>query len=274
MIKSINGKIDLNDGNQMPGYGYGCYKSKGEELLMGLAAAWECGYRLFDTAAFYENEETVGQGLASRPVSEYFLITKIWPSEFSHPVKALDASLKKLGRDYVDGYLLHWPGTDMKLMLTAWEKLLREKEKGKIRSLGSSNFLERHMEAINSEFAAWPAINQIESHPVFSHKNLTEFCLHRRIAVMAWGPLGRGDAMKIKTIETIAQAVKKTPAQVVLRWQLQGGKVPIPKSVHAERIRENADVFDFELTSVQMAAIDELDRPDGNMSHDPNTFNG
>lgn len=274
MITSIDAKIGLNDGNEMPGYGYGCYKAKGSELLAALATAWEAGYRLYDTAAFYDNEETVAEGLAGKPLSAYFLVSKIWPSDFSHPVKALDLSLKKLSRDYLDGYLIHWPGTDLKLMLKAWEALLREREKGKIRTLGASNFLERHLEAVKAGFDHYPAINQIESHPFFSHSKLTEYCQQRKIAVMAWAPLGRGDSLTNPVIAKIAGAVGKTPAQVILRWQVQGGKIVIPKSVHANRIRENAAVFDFELTAGQMRAIDDLDRPDGNFGANPDTFTG
>lgn len=274
MITGMDEKIALNDGNRMPGFGYGCYKARGRELLAALAAAWEAGYRLFDTAAFYDNEETVGQGLAGYPAEEYFLISKIWPTDFDRPAEALAASLKKLGRDCLDGYLLHWPGPDEKRMLTAWEAFLREKEKGRIRSLGASNFLERHLEAVNREFGHFPAINQIESHPFFSHRDLAGYCRHRSIAVMAWAPLGRGDAMRNATILEIAADARKTPAQVILRWQIQGGKVAIPKSVHPARIRENADVFDFALTDGQMRAIDSLDRPSGNFGANPATFAG
>lgn len=274
MIESIAQKIELNDGNQMPGYGFGCYKIKGEELLMALATAWEAGYRLYDTAAFYENEQTVGQGLNVRPVADYFLVSKIWPTRFDQPVKSLDESLKKLGRDYLDGYLLHWPGINEKLMLSAWEALLREKEKGKIHSLGVSNFMERHLDEIHRQFGHYPAINQIEIHPYHQEKDLVEFCQKRAIAVMAWAPLGRGIEVKDAKIDAIAKEKGKTPAQIILRWQVQGNKVAIPKSAHSDRIILNAEVFDFSLSNEQMAIIDAMNKADGRTGADPNTFAG
>lgn len=274
MIERTAQKIDLNDRVRMPGYGFGCYKIKGEPLLAALATAWEAGYRLYDTAAFYDNEETVGQALAGKPLDEYFLVSKIWPTSFGQPVKTLDTSLKKLGRDYLDGYLLHWPGTDARLMLNAYETLLREKEKGKIRTLGVSNFLERHLEELKKEFDLYPSLNQIEIHPWHQEKNLSEFCQKRGITVMAWAPLGRGHDVKDDAIVAIAREVGKTPAQVILRWQIQGDKVAIPKSAHADRIIENSRVFDFSLDNAQMAAIDKLNRPDGRTGADPDTFAG
>lgn len=274
MINSIAQQIDLNDGNRMPGYGFGCYKLKGEELLMALACAWKAGYRLYDTAAFYDNEEGVGKGLRLYPPDAYFLVSKIWPTAFDQPVKALDASLKKLGRDYLDAYLLHWPGTSQKLMLSAWESLLREQEKGKIRSLGVSNFLERHLEEIHKAFDHYPPLNQIEIHPYHQEKDLCAYCQKREIAVMAWAPLGRGIELKDPEIDAIARKLGKKPGQVILRWQLQGDKIPIPKSSHAERIIENAHVFDFTLDQAQMEAIDGLNRPDGRTGADPDSFAG
>lgn len=274
MITSIDQKIDLNDGNKMPGYGFGCYKIKGEQLLMAIATAWEAGYRLYDTAAYYENEEEVGQALRLHPLDAYFLVTKIWPTAFDQPVKALDSSLKRLGRDYLDAYLLHWPGTNQKLMLTAWETLLREKEKGKIHSLGVSNFLERHLEEIHRTFDHYPALNQIEIHPYHQEKDLVNFCQKRQIGVMAWAPLGRGIELKDPRIEKIAKTLDKTASQVILRWQVQGDKIAIPKSAHPERIRLNAEVFDFELNPDQMAELDSMNRADGRTGADPDTFAG
>lgn len=274
MITSIAQKIDLNDGNKMPGFGFGCYKIKGEQLLMALAMAWEAGYRLYDTAAYYENEEAVGQGLRVYPLDDYFLVSKIWPTAFDQPVRALDTSLKKLGRDYLDAYLLHWPGTSQKLMLSAWESLLREQEKGKIRTLGVSNFLEKHLEEIRKTFNHYPALNQIEIHPYHQEKDLIDFCQKRQMVVMAWGPLGRGVELKDPRIEKIAKALGRTPAQIILRWQVQGDKVAIPKSAHPDRIRLNAEVFDFELDQAQMAELDAMNRPDGRTGADPDTFAG
>lgn len=274
MIENIAQRISLSDGNKMPGYGFGCYKIKGEELLMALATAWQAGYRLYDTAVFYDNEETVGQGLKGRPLAEYFLISKIWPTDFGNPVKTLDASLKKLGRDYLDAYLLHWPGTNQKLRLATYEALLREREKGKIRTLGVSNFLEKHLEEIKANFGAYPMINQIEIHPYHQEKDLCEYCQKRQITVMAWSPLGRGIELKDPQINELAKTLGKTASQVILRWQIQGDKVAIPKSAHAERIIANAQVFDFALDRAQMAVLDSLNRANGRTGADPDTFAG
>lgn len=275
MIDSIGQRIALNDGNTMPGYGFGTYKADGQELPGGIATAWQCGYRLFDTAAFYGQEDIVGEGLKNYPLDEYFLISKIWPTAFDNPVKALDACLKLLKRDYLDGYLLHWPGKVEKARLGAWEKLLRCREEGKIRSLGVSNFLKVHLEEIAANFGACPAMNQIECHPVFSQPELCEFCREKHIAVMAWSPLGRGRNLNSETIVNIAKALRKTPAQVVLRWHVQEGRIAIPKSVHAERIRENAEIFDFALDGTQLKALDALDEGvKGRAGADPMTFAG
>lgn len=274
MLTSIAEKLNLSDGSSMPGYGYGCYKARGEELLMALETAWQTGYRLFDTAAYYENEKTVGQGLNTYQRTEYFLISKIWPTSFANPVKALDKSLNELGCGYLNAYLLHWPGTDLALMLSAYESLLKEKEKGKLRSLGVSNFLIHHLEEIKRQFGAYPPINQIEVHPWHQEKDVCGFCSRNQILVMAWSPLGRGHDLSDPVIEKIAKQVGKTAAQVILRWHIQENRVPIPKSVHSKRIVENAQVFDFSLSEENMTEIDALDKPDGRTGANPDTFGG
>lgn len=274
MISSISQKIELSDGHKMPGYGFGCYKLTENELPPALAAAWEVGYRLYDTAIYYHQEEAVGRAIKAWPAQDYFLISKIWPTDFYQASAVLDQSLSRLGREYLDAYLLHWPGTNEKLMLSAFEALLGQKEKGKIGTVGVSNFLERHLEIIRRAFGFFPALNQIESHPYFNRKSLTCYCREHKIVPMAWGPLGRGHALNDPVIVEIAHEVGKTPGETILRWQIQGGKVPIPKSAHPQRIRQNAEVFDFSLTPEQMTAIDGLTKPDGNTSYDPETFAG
>ena len=274
MITSIAEKIPLADGNSMPGYGYGCYKLKGDELRMALTAAWEAGYRLFDTAAFYENEDEVGKALGQRGRQDYFLVSKIWPTAFGNPVKALDGSLARLGVDYLDAYLLHWPGTDARARLRAYEILLREKEKGKIRSLGVSKFLEHHLGELKREFGKYPPVNQIEVHPSHQEKPLCAFCAREDIAIMAWAPLGRAAGLSDPVVAEIASQIGKSSAQVILRWHIQENRIPIPKSAHARRIVENASVFDFELSEEQMRKIAGLDRPEGRMGANPDTFGG
>lgn len=262
-IKDIFARIKLNNGQTMPGYGYGVYKMFGQELFSGIACALACGYRYIDTASFYKNEKEVGEAVRKTGIrrEELFIVSKLWPTQFADPVKALDESLRLLSLDYLDGYLLHWPGLDAKRRFNAWEQLLRQCETGKIRILGVSNFLEPHLLELQQKFAIWPAINQIEVHPHYQEKELRDFCAQKGVAVVSWSPLGRGGGVDIPEIVELGKIFGKTPAQIILRWQIQSGLVPIPKSAHACRIRENADIFDFSLDAAQMAAIAALDLP-------------
>lgn len=276
MIDNIEGRIKLNTGIEMPGFGFGCYKAEGTELIDALLAAFDCGYRYIDSAAFYENEKTVGEAIRKSGIrrEDIFVVSKIWPSRFSNPIKALDTTLADLNLEYLDGYLLHWPGLNEKSRYMAYEKLLRELEKGKIRMLGVSNFLADQLENLHAEFGIWAPVNQIEIHPLFQQPDLCEFCAARQIQVISWGPLGRGKEMQLETILEIAKSLSRTPAQVILRWQIQKNYVPIPKSVHEKRIRENAEVFNFSLDESQMTAIDNLNMPDakGRLGKDPLQF--
>lgn len=273
MLENINSKINLNNGIPMPGYGYGVYKAHGEALLKAIPYAIACGYRYLDTASFYENENEVGQAVKTCGLDreDLFIVSKIWPTEFADPVKALDSSLTRLGMDYLDGYLLHWPGLDKTLRLKTWETILGESKKGKIRVCGVSNFLEQHLLELHENFGGWPGINQIEVHPHYQQKELCAFCAARDIRVVSWSPLGRGGGLAIPEIGQIARDLRKTPAQIILRWQIQKNLLPIPKSVHDYRIRENAEIFDFCLDAERMAAIDSLDLPDkkGRTGKDP-----
>lgn len=273
MINNIFAKTSLNDGQQMPGYGFGVYKAHGDELLTALGTAFECGYRYIDTAAFYENEDTVGKAIKNSGIARdaLYIVSKIWPTDFHSPIAALDKSLKLLGLDYLDAYLLHWPGLVEKSRLETYESLLREKEKGKIRTLGVSNFLATHLREINHYFSLWPPINQIEVHVHFQQKELCAFCADNKIQVVSWAPLGRGASPKLPELAALALECGKTPAQVILRWQIQKNLVPIPKSIHPEYIRQNAEVFDFSLTANQMEMLDNMNLPgvEGRTGKDP-----
>lgn len=273
MIGQIGDRIHLSDGQEMPGYGFGVYKAGGRELVDALAAAFASGYRYIDTAAFYENEKEVGEAIRASglPREELFILSKIWPSSFSDPEGALESSLRRLGLDYLDGYLLHWPGLDTALRLKAFEALLREQSRGRIRVLGVSNFIGRHLAELHENFGLWATVNQIEVHPLFQQRELCSFCAERGIQVVSWSPLGRGGAVGLPAVREMAAARKRSPAQIVLRWQIQKNLLPIPKSVHPDRIRENADVFDFTLSAGEMAVIDGLELPDnaGRTGKDP-----
>lgn len=273
MIHNIFDNVKLRDGQRMPGYGFGVYKAAGDGLYSALLDAFKCGYRYIDTASFYRNEEVVGRAIKASGLGreELFILSKIWPSEFADPAAALERSLSLLGLDYLDGYLMHWPGLDRERRLKTYEYLLHAKADGKIHVLGVSNYLAVHLQELHDRFQLWPDINQIEIHPLFQQKNLCAFCSARDIKVVAWAPLGRGGAMSIPQIEELAAKLHKTPAQVILRWHVQENRIPIPKSVHPDRIRENADVFDFELDDGQTRLIDALDLPDnaGRTGKDP-----
>lgn len=270
---NISSKLSLNNGQKIPAYGYGVYKANGEELKKALLFALQYGYRLIDTASFYENEETVGATLETCAVSreDIFISTKLWPTEFKNPVAALENSLRRLKTDYIDAYLLHWPGLDESLRLKTYEKLMRERESGRIHVLGVSNFLAPHLNQIYENFYEWPAIDQIEVHPRFQQTDLRAFCSAHGIQVLSWSPLGRGAGLEIPQIKKIADETRHAPAQVILRWQLQSALIPLPKSVHESRIRENAEIFDFELTPEQMTQIDALQLPgiEGRIGKDP-----
>lgn len=275
MIAAIGEKITLNNYQKMPGYGFGCYKAEGAELIAAIGYALSNGYRMLDTASYYGNEETVGEALKKLPTARNtYIISKIWPSEFANPVKALDRTLKDLGLEQLNAYLLHWPGLDEKLRLRAFETLLRQQEDGKIITLGVSNFYAKHLETLHREFGIWAPINQIECHPYYPQQELCDFCASHNMAVMAWSPLGRGNELNNPALVEMAQKVKKSVAQIILRWHVQHNRVPIPKSVHKDRIAANAEIFNFSLTPEQMLIIDNLAKPgvEGRRGPDPLAF--
>lgn len=279
MLKSIFDTVTLNDGSSMPGFGYGCYKSFGHDLARGLREAVECGYRYIDTAEFYDNEETVGEVLHSChvPREQLYVVSKIWPTNFADPVASLEQSLRRLRLDFLDAYLLHWPGVSCERRLFAYDQLLREQQKGKIRVLGVSNFLMPHLDELYQIMGVRPALNQVEIQPCFSQPELREYCAQRAIRVISWGPLGRGKTIESPVVKALANARGKTPAQMILRWHIEKGLTAIPKSVHVERVRENCQVFDFSLTEAEMAVLDDLNSTahTGRSSpNDPMTFAG
>ncbi|MEU8529489.1 MULTISPECIES: aldo/keto reductase [Streptomyces] len=248
----------------MPQLGFGVWQVPDDEATRAVTTALEAGYRSIDTAAIYENETGTGRALAESGIAreDLFVTTKLWNSEQGHDstLRAFDASLGRLGLDYVDLYLIHWPVPAKDAYVDtylAFEKILAD---GRARAIGVSNFLPEHLERLIGETSVVPAVNQIELHPQLQQRASREAHAAHGIATEAWSPLGQGRGLlEVPAVVAIAQKHGRTPAQVVLRWHLQTGNVVIPKSVTPSRIQENIDVFDFELDAEDLAAIAVLD---------------
>lgn len=250
----------LNSGLTIPSLGFGVFKvTEGEQVYQAVLEALKVGYRLIDTAAIYGNEEGVGRALRDSgiPREEIFLTTKLWNTDQGDETtvrKAFDTSLKKLDTDYVDLYLIHWPGKDKFVeSYKTLEKLLAEK---KTRSIGVCNFHVHHLETLLSQCSVVPAMNQIELHPLMNQEEIRTYCKAKGIQVEAWGPLmqGKGD-LEAPVFVELGRKYGKTPAQVILRWHFQNGVLAIPKSVTPSRIKENLEIFDFELSDEDMGRI-------------------
>lgn len=269
----MNENLKLSDGNEIPCMGFGCFKAFGQEVTDAVAFALDVGYRYIDSAANYNNEAEVGEGLKKSAVSrgEIFLLSKIWPSFYGNPEKSLEKTLKDLGTDYLDCCLMHWPGLNLSKRLATYEFLLRMREKGLVRTVGVSNFTEENLEEIQQEFGAYPAVDQIECHPTYQQRDLIRFCQTRKIQIISYSPINRGADLDQEVLRTLAQKYGKSVPQIILRWHIQHDQIPIPKSVHRERISENIDLFDFSLTPEEMSAVDALECGD-RRGKDPKVF--
>lgn len=267
--------IDLNDGRAIPQLGLGVWQVPDEQAATAVAEALAAGYRLVDTAAIYENEKGVGEGLraAGVPREEIFVTTKLWNTDqgYDEALRACEASLGLLGLDYVDLYLIHWPVPAKDRYVDAWRALLELRRRGLARSVGVSNFHAPHLRRVIDATGVVPAINQVELHPYLQQRELRAFHAEHGIATESWSPLAQGEALGDPAIAAIAAKHGKTPAQVVIRWHLDRGLVVIPKSVTPARIRENAAVFDFALDAADHAAIDGLNA-DRRVGPDPERF--
>ncbi|MDN5346137.1 MAG: methylglyoxal/glyoxal reductase [Petrotoga sp.] len=261
-ITSIYDKAELANKVKIPWLGYGTYKAHGDELIEGVKYALSIGYRLIDTAEMYENEEEIGKAIRQSkiPRDEIFITSKVWNTNqgFESTLNSFENSLKRLGTDYLDLYLIHWPVSGK--YIETWKALEKLYKEGRVRAIGVSNFLIHHLQDIINNCEITPMVNQVEFHPYLLQRDLLDYCQRNKIQLEAWSPLMRGRVLNIPQLVDISNKYKKTPAQIVLRWDLQHGVVTIPKSVHKERIKENADIFDFELTEEEMRIIDNLDQ--------------
>ncbi|MES9740310.1 aldo/keto reductase [Peribacillus frigoritolerans] len=263
MISNIGETITLHNGVKMPQLGFGVFKVKnGNETVESVKKAVEVGYRAIDTAAIYENEEGVGQAIreCGVPREELFITSKVWNTEqgYETTLKAFEDSLNRLGLEYLDLYLIHWPGKDK--YLETWRALEKLYKDGKVKAIGVSNFHVHHLENLLANSEVKPVVNQIELHPLLTQVEIRDYCAKHEIKVESWSPLGRGNLLEEPTINHIAKKHGKSPAQVLVRWHLQHDLVVIPKSITPARIKENAQVFDFSLSLNEMNQIDALNK--------------
>ncbi|MGE5564707.1 MAG: aldo/keto reductase [Parcubacteria group bacterium] len=270
---SIQPSVTLNDGRSIPQFGLGVWQTPQDVAADVVRTALEAGYRHVDTAAIYGNERGVGEGLRASglPREQVFITTKLWNDRqgYDEALTAFDHSLERLGVDYIDLYLIHWPAPKRDRYADAWRALVRIKEDGRARSIGVSNFKPHHLERIVGETGVTPAVNQVELHPRWQQRELREFNARHGIATESWSPLGQGTLLSDPIIGRIAEKHGRTPAQVIIRWHLDSGLIVIPKSVTPSRIRENIAVFDFQLDEDDMSAMARLDSPRGRIGPDP-----
>jgi diketogulonate reductase-like aldo/keto reductase len=269
--------ITLNNGVQIPQLGFGVFQVPADEVEGAVRNAIEAGYRSIDTAAAYRNEEGVGRAIAASgvPRDELFVTTKLWNDDqgYDSTLRAFDESMKRLGLDRLDLYLIHWPVPSRDRYVDTWKAFEKLYADGRVRSIGVSNFQVSHLQRLFNETEIVPAVNQIELHPNLPQEELRKVHATHRIATEAWSPLAQGALLTEQAITGLAEKYGKTPAQIVLRWHVQIGNVVIPKSVTPSRIAENIDVFDFELAPDDMAVIAELDNG-GRIGPDPDEFSG
>lgn len=267
--------VTFNDGRSIPQLGFGVWQTPNDVAIEAVETALKTGYRHIDTAAVYRNESGVGEGLrvSGVPREEIFLTTKVWNDDqgFDETLRAMDASLSRLGTDYVDLYLIHWPSAYRGKFIDTWKALIRLREEGKAKSIGVSNFEGDYLEQIIAATGVTPALNQIQLHPRFQQKAMRAKHDELGIATESWSPLGQGTLLEDARIADIAARHGKSAAHVIIRWHLEMGFIVIPKSATPSRIVENFDVFDFTLSDDDKAAIAGLDAADGRIGSDPVT---
>ncbi|PAK29392.1 aldo/keto reductase [Bacillus velezensis] len=278
MTTHLQAKATLHNGVEMPWFGIGVFKvEEGAELVNAVKTALVHGYRSVDTAAIYGNEEGVGEGIrqglqeAGLKREDIFVTSKVWNADlgYEETLKAFDTSLEKLGLDYLDLYLIHWPVEGK--YIDAWRALETLYRDGRIKAIGVSNFQIHHLKHLMKETEIKPMINQVEYHPRLTQKELLAFCTEQGIQLEAWSPLMQGQLLDHPVLQEIAEKYGKSAAQIILRWDLQNGVITIPKSTKKHRIEENANVFDFELSADDMKRIDDLNE-NLRVGPDPDNF--
>lgn len=272
---SFSSAITLRDKQQMPQLGFGVWQVSDAEAEACVTEAFKVGYRSIDTAAIYRNENGVGRAIKNSNLArnDMFITTKLWNEDQGrdNALKAIDASLSKLGLDYVDLYLVHWPSPHRGLYLETWKTMVEIKKQGKAKSIGVSNFMPQHLQEIIDATGEVPVLNQIELHPRFQQKELRALHEKHGIFTECWSPLGQGQILNDAVLTSIAAKHKKTPAQVIIRWHLQNNFIVIPKSATPSRIKENFAVSDFTLDSEDMKQIAAMDSIDGRIGPNPLT---
>ena len=278
MINGLQATTALHNGVKMPWFGIGVFKvEEGPELVSALKTAIKHGYRSIDTAAIYENEVGVGEGIregqkeANISREELFVTSKVWNDDLGYELtlKAFENSLQKLGLDYLDLYLIHWPVEGK--YKDAWRALETLYKQGKVKAIGVSNFQIHHLEDLMKDAEIKPMINQVEYHPRLTQEELQDFCRKHKIQLEAWSPLMQGELLENTTLQGIATKYQKSIAQIILRWDLQNGVITIPKSTKEHRIVENASIFDFELTKEDVQMINSLNQ-NKRVGPDPDNF--
>ncbi len=269
----------LNDGNRIPQFGFGVFQIPPADTASAVRTALEAGYRHIDTAEMYQNEKGVGQGVRDAGVDrgEVFITSKL-NNGFHKPDdarRAFDTTIEALGFDYVDLFLIHWPLPTLYDgdFVSTWQTLEEFKSDGRARSIGVSNFQVHHLERLARDTETVPAVNQIEVHPYFTNDAVRAYGIEHTILTEAWSPIAQGDVLDDPVVGQIAQKVGKSPAQVVLRWHIERGDIVFPKSSTPQRIKENIDIFDFELSDDQIDELTGLDKGEaGRRGPDPDTF--
>ncbi len=270
-------KIKLNNGRYIPSIGFGTSLVTGDECIRIIETAIDVGYKHIDTASAYKNEVEIGKAIKQSKVDrkELFVTSKVWKDSmgYDNTLRSFENSLKNLDLEYIDLFLIHWPkNNDEQLNIDTWRALEKLYKQGKVKSIGVSNFLKQHLEIILNNCEIVPTVNQIEFHPGLIRKETIEFCKKNNIVLEAWAPLGKGKMLDNEILESIAQKYNKSVAQLCLKWCLQNEVIPVPKSGNKERMKQNLDLFDFEITKDDMNIINNMEFFAGSDMH-PETFN-